>query len=139
MAKKSKEPALIINDESVDLNRLCFEANDNATEKGFWDAPILPTSENERECGHIETLMFGAKLALIHSEVSEALEEIREDQPINETRIINGKPEGFGVELADIVIRVCDLAAQAGVNLGAMVNLKMRYNKTRPAMHGKKI
>lgn len=136
MANKSKEPALIIDEERVDLNYLCVQANDNATEKGFWDVPV---SDDQHECDHIDTLMFGAKLALIHSEVSEALEEIREDQPMNETRIINGKPEGFGVELADIVIRVCDIAMQAGVNLGAMVNLKMRYNKTRPAMHGKKI
>jgi NTP pyrophosphatase (non-canonical NTP hydrolase) len=100
-----------------------------ACEKGFWD-------ETPEEPGRLTSI--GAKMALIHSEVTEALEEYRNGHPLDETRIENGKPEGFGVELADVIIRVCDIAQKAGVNLGALVNLKMRYNRTRPTRHGGK-
>lgn len=41
-------------------------------------------------------------------------------------------------ELADIVIRVCDLAQELGIDLGEAVVAKMAYNKTRPHKHGGK-
>lgn len=47
------------------------------------------------------------------------------------------KPEGFGVELADAVIRIADLAYLTGVDLGALVLEKMTYNATRPHKHGR--
>lgn len=48
------------------------------------------------------------------------------------------KPEGFGVELADAVIRIADLAYLCGIDLGQLVLEKHEYNKTRPAKHGRK-
>jgi hypothetical protein len=125
----SRNKSVILEDDKVDLNDLCYKAHHMAAEKGFWD-------ECKEDPGLLTNL--GAKIALIHAEVSEALEEYRAGHPLDETRIEDGKPEGFGVELADIVIRVADLAQKAGVNLGAMVNLKFRYNETRPVRHGKK-
>ena len=121
--------SVILEDDHVDLNELCRRSHEMAKEKGFWDQ----TKEDPGRLTHI-----GSKVALIHSEVTEALEEYRNGHPLDETRIEDGKPEGFGVELADVVIRVCDLAQHAGVNLGALVNLKMRYNATRPTRHGGK-
>lgn len=116
------------NDE-VDLNDLCYEAHEMAREKGFWD-------DTPEEPGRLTSV--GAKVALIHSEVSEALEEYRNGAHLDEVRIEDGKPEGFGVELADAVIRIADIAQHAGVNLGALVKLKMRYNKSRGTRHGNK-
>lgn len=105
------------------------------------------------------------KLCLIHSEVSEALECYRDDSMVtgpddNQTMshmrkhdlslsAIDGetfvcpachdllKPVGFPSELADILIRVFDLAGALGIDLEAEVELKMNYNKSRPYKHGK--
>lgn len=123
-------PAEIHEFDSCDLNELCLRAHELATEKGFWD-------DVSDEPGLLTGI--GTKLALITSEVSEALEEYRDNQELDVTRFVDGKPEGFGIELADIVIRVADLAGRVGVNLGDLVNLKFRYNATRPTRHGKKV
>jgi len=41
-------------------------------------------------------------------------------------------------ELADLAIRLMDLATARRVNLGRAIRIKSEYNKTRPFMHGKK-
>ena len=48
------------------------------------------------------------------------------------------KPEGFPTELADVVIRVGDLAGRLGIDLAAVIGEKMAYNITRPYRHGGK-
>jgi NTP pyrophosphatase (non-canonical NTP hydrolase) len=53
-------------------------------------------------------------------------------------REIDEKPEGFPSELADIMIRVMDLAEGMGVDLGKEILEKHEYNKTRPYKHGGK-
>lgn len=40
-------------------------------------------------------------------------------------------------ELADLVIRIADYSGRFGIDLGGAVLAKMRYNATRPHMHGK--
>jgi NTP pyrophosphatase (non-canonical NTP hydrolase) len=49
------------------------------------------------------------------------------------------KPEGFGPELADILIRIFDTAAEYGINLDFEVERKMEYNETREIRHGGKL
>jgi NTP pyrophosphatase (non-canonical NTP hydrolase) len=104
--------------------------------KGWWDG-IEDTSifcindEGKRARSLPE------QIALMHSELSEALEAIRiDDRPyhVNE----KGKPEGWGVELADCVIRIMDTCQHYDVDLQGLVELKMRYNETRPHRHGGK-
>jgi NTP pyrophosphatase (non-canonical NTP hydrolase) len=65
------------------------------------------------------------KLALIVSEVGEAIESVR----ANDTH--------FAEELADICIRVFDLAAARGHDLEDAIITKMQRNASRPHMHGK--
>ena len=78
-------------------------------------------------------------LALIHSEVSEALEAYRDGDMSIRYREGDGKPEGFGPELADILIRVGDLAEFLGIDLQSQVKCKMAFNATRPHRHGGKV
>lgn len=76
------------------------------------------------------------KLCLAHGELSEALEEYRSNHM--DLYYHDGKPEGFGIELADAVIRIMDLAQMQNINLSDMVSLKQAYNRTRSYRHGGK-
>lgn len=58
-------------------------------------------------------------LALIASEVGEAVNECRGEKPT----------PAFGPELADIVLRVADLAQRLGIDLGAEIAAKMTLNE----------
>ncbi len=85
---------------------------------------------------HEEELHVPTKLALIHSEVSEALECFRNNEP--DTVGPDGKPEGVASELADVIIRTVGLAVAMGIDIDAAVELKMDFNRTRPYKHGGK-
>lgn len=72
-------------------------------------------------------LSVASKLALIHSEISEATEAFR-----------CGKKDdklparwGLEVELADAVIRIFDLAGAMGLDIGGAILEKMEYNAER--------
>lgn len=92
--------------------------------KGWWEKP--------RNVGEL--------LALLHSEVSEALEEYRMPGKFkpNEIRFVKGKPEGFGIELADLFIRLMDMCEGLGIDMEKMVEVKMAFNEKRPYRHGGK-
>lgn len=80
-------------------------------------------------------------LALLHSEISEALEDYRTQKvPLSTLGLFDekGKPIGFASEIADVAIRLGDLCGYLGINLTAAVVEKTTYNKTRPYRHGNK-
>lgn len=66
-------------------------------------------------------------MALIHSEVSEALEAFRRDDK-----------ENFKEELADVLIRVLDCAAGITDDFDAVVLEKLEKNRNRAHRHGGK-
>lgn len=107
------------------IYHLQIQINQIATSKGFW---------NNRNINDVNTLL--SILALIHSEVSESVECVRDGKLI-EYENENGKPEGLPTELADIVIRVFDFAYALGINLESVIDRKIKYNETRPFLHGK--
>ena len=80
-----------------------------------------------------------ALLALIHGEVSEAMECVREDQFCTQLTGDDLKPEGLPVEIADVVMRCLDLCSAMNINLASAIEIKMAYNRTREYMHGKAI
>jgi NTP pyrophosphatase (non-canonical NTP hydrolase) len=77
---------------------------------------------------------FATKIALVHAELSEALEERRDHAP---DRVENGKPEGVGPELADVLIRTLHLMHKLGVDIDETVSLKVQFNRTRTFRHGR--
>ena len=85
----------------------------------------------------VEANAVASKLALVHSEVSEALEALR-DRKVYEY-FENGKPGGVTTEIADVIIRCLDLLIQLNVDAEAAIAMKMEYNRTRPFKHGGKI
>lgn len=81
-----------------------------------------------------------ARLMLVTREVSEAAELVR--KPDFDAKHfyydVNGKPEGYGVELADVVLRVMDECWAQGIDLGEMMRIKHEYNEKRGFRHGGK-
>jgi NTP pyrophosphatase (non-canonical NTP hydrolase) len=72
-------------------------------------------------------------LCLIHSEISEALEDWRKDRLQG---YVGNKPIGVAIELADAVIRIMDLCEYLRIDLEYFIDLKHEYNKTRSRRHG---
>lgn len=104
-----------------------------AKDHGWWDPVDVDLREPTVRANGEGNRNIGELLALVHSEVSEALEEYRNGTLLTEYRLSEkGKPEGFSVELADIVIRVFDLCEHLGIDLCAVVAAKMIYNESRP-------
>lgn len=81
-------------------------------------------------------------LALIMTEVAEAIEEVRNGHSMTETYYNPDKPtkpEGVPSELADIVIRTLHIAERRGIDLEAIIEGKLAYNETRGYKHGGKV
>ena len=102
----------------MDLQDLMTRINQWAHRKGWWDEP--------RE--------FGTLIALMHSELSEALEADRESKRSDKIPEFSGVEE----ELADTVIRIFDTAAELKLDLVGALRAKLDYNDSRPYRHGGK-
>lgn len=98
---------------------LADEIHATAQAKGWWD--------KERN--------FGEMVALMHSELSEALEAKRHGNPPSEHI-----PEFSGIEeeFADVIIRIMDTCYQAGFDLPGAILAKMAFNEGRAYKHGGK-
>lgn len=126
------------------INELCKQAHATQVEKGFVEEG---KPRNFAEC-----------IALVHSELSEALEGHREgvvepgfgdkyniELEINSiastkevTTIYDRYKKSPGFELADAVIRILGMVEEHGIeDFEWYITTKMAYNKKRPYKHNK--
>ncbi len=108
----------------ADLQRESYET---AVAKGWHDEDETPPSP----------IRVIAWMGLICSEAAEAIEDARKGRMTTTIRE-DGKPEGFGSELADVIIRACDTAGALGIDLEAELRAKLAFNRTRDYRHGGK-
>ena len=95
----------------MNIKEMSEEVHRNAVDHGWWEG-VRPIPE---------------LLCLVHSEVSEALEAYRK-----------GDTKNFAEELADIVIRVMDMAQGFDIDLEREIIRKHEINKSREYRHGGK-
>jgi NTP pyrophosphatase (non-canonical NTP hydrolase) len=109
-----------------DIARTIHEQNRT---KGFYDRerlrivdPVTGDVEGRPENPSLPS----EKLLLIVSEVCEAQDALRNNDPANEAE-----------EVADILIRTLDYAAWRGISLDREVWAKLGVNRERPHLHGR--
>lgn len=95
----------------ITLEWLVDKCHKNAKEKGFWD--------KKRRVAEL--------LMLIVSELAEAMEADR-----------HGDKDNFNEEIADTLIRLCDLCGGLKIDIVKVTLDKMRKNAKRPRLHGKR-
>jgi NTP pyrophosphatase (non-canonical NTP hydrolase) len=79
-----------------------------------------------------------ARLWLIASEVFEAIECVVKGEDSLWRDTTQSKPEGLGIELADVAIRLLDFCEAYQIPLENYMLVKHAYNESRPHRHGGK-
>ena len=101
------------------INAVASSCHQVSVDHGFWEG---------------DDHNIGEKIALMHSELSEALEGLRAANPPDKHC-----PEftSAEVELADVIIRIFDLCGRQGWKIGDALVAKYTVNQGREYKHGK--
>lgn len=106
---------------------------DEIAKRAHEDAKLLGWYDEGKVKSDLESLM------MVVTEVVEAVEELRRSGPqIKYYNYGNPKPEGYGVEVADAIIRLLDFCAYKQIPIGDIIKEKLTYNLTRGYRHGNK-
>lgn len=112
----------------------------DALAKSAYDRAIANQLESRPE--EPSDCNIGEKLMLMVTELAEAYDEWHAGNDLTTiTMDVDGKPGkpgGFPTELADIIIRLGDLAGRYDIPVDEAISRKMFYNLGRPFMHGKR-
>lgn len=118
-------------DKLKKMNELAKKVYLANQKKGFWDS--------ERNVGEM--------LMLVTSELGEAMEAHRKGkfsnlQNFNENDFKNSFEneikDSFEDEIGDAIIRLLDMCGGLNIDIERHIELKLKYNATRPKLHGKK-
>lgn len=110
------------------------EVDPDPADEDFDPWPLIETLSDDQ----VDIL---SRIALIHSELSEAAEAVvagQLERVGGHLGAEQAKPEGMVVELADATIRAMDLCGALELSLEESIRLKHLYNKTRSHRHGGK-
>lgn len=116
---------------SQTLNELAKKTWTIAEVKGWHEPQLHHREKVPRDVSAAE------RIALIHSEVTEMLEALRDNpDPAHYYIEVDGKPEGCPVELIDVIIRCFDFAVVYDIDLDNLFEAKCAYNTRREYRHG---
>ncbi len=118
--RRKSELCVSVGELEVTLRKIGLAAFEHCLSHGFY----LPIKREGQEI----RVTVPEKLCLIHAEVSEALEAYRKQDDMN-----------LAEELADVIIRTCELAHSLQIDLDAEVTRKMEINNKREFRHGGKL
>lgn len=108
----------ILNSEAIVVNSIAKTIHESCVAAG-WYSDINTGQPIKRN--------FGEVIALMHSELSEALEGWRKnlmDDHLTDRKMVE-------VELADAIIRILDTAHYEGLDIGGAIQAKFAYNQHR--------
>ena len=116
--------------ENLNLNEMAETIFNSNKEVGWWSEEDISNARMktpENKYTKQGAMLIASKLALVHSEVSEALEGTRKG--LKDDHLPHR--DMFVVELADTVIRILDLCGARGLDIDGAVKEKYAYNKQR--------
>jgi len=115
------------------INGLAFAIHRDMLAAGFWEDIQTVMSTMAEKGLPIEQYIIQSRIALIMSELGEAVEGSRKNKQDEHLPQF----DSLTVELADAVIRILDLAEGFDRPIAEAIVAKCEYNMTRPYKHGK--
>lgn len=119
------------------LRHLMFVAHRISREHGFWEeyeqtVEILAAADPGLASKYVVDTKL-SKMALVGSEVGEAVEGIRKPKPDDHVPEFTSEE----VEIADAIIRLVEYSEKYSLRLPEALMAKMKYNEGRPYKHNK--